>query len=196
MRFWESGYHAPWSNNGAGASQATQFLVSFSDIPDGVAVKARKSYSNEDNLLITLLGETCGGPSEFELAPDSDGNAELVYRVCDTNPFTRETIVMNFTVEWDTETPTGFGVGSVGVSFYPTGGSALASTSDPEPRFVNTSDVETFLTVDACYTTLHFPSITDRRNDTSRIVISNDSDPALLGSCELTYGGPTRPEIR
>ncbi len=187
--FWESGYWAPGSNNNAGASQATQFLVSFSDIPDGVTVKARKSYSNGDRLLLTLLGETCGDISELELAPDSEGNTELVYEVCDTNPIAREDIEMGFTTEWDPENPPAFGEATLGVSFHPIGGSGVTSAEDPEPRFVDTSDSETFLIMQRCITTLHFPLVTDRGKDSARIVISNDSDPALPGVCELTYEG-------
>lgn len=198
--FWESGYYAPGSNNGAGASQATQFRVSFTDIPSLVNVSAPITVLGDGtsggSLVLTLVGNNCGTGGSVNVTPDINGNAGLTYNVCDNDPLSIEYVDMVFTVDWDVANPPAVGIGTLGVSFWPLNGPDVASNSAPEPRFVDTSDPENFLNVEKCVTTLLFPFVTNQSGFDTGLAISNTSDDWGLsnalpqdGNCEIHYIG-------
>jgi hypothetical protein len=196
-KFWESGYYAPDNdqNNNAGASNATQFLVSFTDIPGDVSVSAAERYVF-GTLELGLVGTNCSGSTSFFSEPLSTGDDSLVYEVCATNPLAVESATMTFKVDWDPGNPPEVGVGSVGVSFYPLNGSDVASGPDDEPRFIDTSDPDSFLNVEKCVTTLLWPFVTNQSGFDTGLVISNTSDDWGLsnadpqdGNCEIHYLG-------
>lgn len=192
--FWESGYYAPGSNNNAGASNATQFLVSFTDIPGDVSVSAQEYY-DFGTLEIGLVGTDCNDNEDYDVDL-STGDDTLVYEVCETNPLAVETADMDFLIDWDPANPPEVGVGSVGVSFYPLNGSDAADRDDPEPRFIDTSEPDNFLNVEKCVTTLLFPFVTNQSGFDTGLAISNTSDDWGLsnadqqdGNCEVHYLG-------
>ncbi len=57
--FWESGYFAPGSNNGAGASQDTQFRVGISGVPNDVTFTMDTYVTDGMDLQLVLLGTPC-----------------------------------------------------------------------------------------------------------------------------------------
>lgn len=205
--FWESGFFAASSNNGAGASQETQFKVTFSDVPDGATISVDNTVFGDFLLELTLLsgsgsasfGALCdgaGGTEDVNL--DVDGNGYVIYGVCDNDPTAREAVEIPIHTSWDLEDATpDVGSASVTVSYYPLGGSNFADKGDPEPRFVDTASApEEFLTIAKCVTTLLFPFVTNQSGFDTGLVVSNTSEDWGLsaiepqdGECEIHYIG-------
>lgn len=199
-KFWESGYYAPDNdqNNNAGASNATQFAVTFTDIPEGVTVNVDITY-NLGTLQLTQLGNSCGTGGSTNLDSDDlngDGYVIVGFNVCQTNPLAVEEAMLDFDIDWDPANPPAVGVGTVGVSFWPLDGSDVASGPDDEPRFVDTSEPANFLNVEKCVTTLLWPFVTNQSGFDTGLVVSNTSDDWGLsnadpqdGDCEVHYLG-------
>jgi hypothetical protein len=214
--FWESGYFATGSNNGAGASQDTQFRVSVSSIPDDVSFQMDTYVSDGEDLQLALVGAACpdplGGPvgapddgdpltdeggAPFTPTLDASGNGAVVYKVCNNDPNDRESIAIPLRVSWAVDDTPDVGAASVTISYYPLGGSDFSSLVDPEPRFVDTASTpEEFLTVTKCVTTLLFPFVTNQSGFDTGMAISNTSEDWGLsgidsqdGGCEIHYVG-------
>ena len=206
--FWESGYFATGSNNGAGASQETQFLLNISGVPANVNLSVPQTIFGTGELILSLIGgdtdgdiALCGGAvGDAAVDVDSDGNAEIIYGVCDNDPNFREEVEVPFTVDWalddDDEVPEP-GSATVTASYYPLGGSDFSNDDDPEPRFVDTaSEPEEFLNLAKCVTTLLFPFVTNQSGFDTGLAISNTSEDWGLsgidgqtGGCEIHYIG-------
>lgn len=202
--FWESGYFAEDSNNGAGASQETQFLLSIADVPDNVALSVKQTITIGDLHLSLIGGDTdddiglCDGDLGTAVVDlDSDGNAQLIYGVCDNDPNFREEVEIPFFVSWDIDDVPGVGAGTLTVSYYPLGGSEFSDLDDPEPRFVDTASTpDEFISVAKCVTTLLFPFVTNQSGFDTGLAISNTSEDWGLsgiesqeGGCEIHYVG-------
>ena len=203
--FWESGYFATGSNNGAGASQETQFKVSIFDVPGDVTISVERTITNA-GLELTLIGgsgdtegdDLCDGNfDDTEVDLDADGNGYVIYGVCDNDPTDREWFHVSLGPEWDSDDTPDVGSASVTISYYPLGGSNFADDDDPEPRFIdNSADPEEFLSVDKCVTTLLFPFVTNQSGFDTGLAISNTSEDwglsgidAQEGECEIHYVG-------
>jgi len=203
--FWESGYFATGSNNGAGASQETQFKVSIFDVPGSVTISVWRTITDA-GLELTLIGgsgdtegdDLCngsGGDEEVDL--DADGNGYVIYGVCDTDPTDREEFDVSLIAEWVIDDTPDVGSASVTISYYPLDGSNFADADDPEPRFIdNSADPEEWLSVDKCVTTLLFPFVTNQSGFDTGLAISNTSEDwglsgidAQEGECEIHYVG-------
>jgi len=203
--FWESGYYANNSNNGAGASQETQFRLSFATIPDDVTLQLDEQITDGGDLVLTLLSvngdpvnDLCDGtPGSFVGVDHTDGDAVAIYGVCDNNPNAREEIDIPLALDWDVDDTPDVGAGTVTISYYPLGGSDFADLEDPEPRFVDTaSSPEEFVSVVKCVTTLLFPFVTNQSGFDTGLAISNTSEDWGLsgidgqdGACEVHYIG-------
>jgi len=211
---WESGYYAPGSNNGAGASNPTRFILRFFNIPTGVDISVPNSINNgtsvldSDALWIRLVPNAASdgdggsfttgtGSTEINI---SGGFGFAVYEVIDANPFANEEIDVDIWVEWESDTANdspAVGVGQVSASFAPLSTVTVASASEPEPRFVdNAGDPEDFITIVRCTTTLLFPFVTNQAGFDTGIAISNTSEDWLGtdpqdGACTIHYHGAT-----
>jgi hypothetical protein len=208
--FWESGYYATNSENGAGASQETQFQLSFGTIPDDVTLQLDEEIDDGDSLVLTLLkvnGTTinslCGGtPGDLVTVSHVGGAATAVYGVCDNNPNAREEIDIPLPVSWVVDDTPDVGAGTVTISYWPLNGSQVSSKNvsaggDREPRFVDTaSSPQEFVSVTKCVTTLLFPFVTNQSGFDTGMAISNTSEDWGLsgidgqdGGCEVHYIG-------
>jgi hypothetical protein len=202
--FWESGYYASGSNNGAGASQETQFRMSFGTIPDDVSLALDNQVTDGDNLILTLLSvngisvnDLCDNPGGSTGVSHGDGSATAVYGVCDNNPNSREEISIPMHLDWDVDDTPDVGAGTVTISYWPLNGSDFSNLNDPEPRFVDTaSSPEEFVSVTKCVTTLLFPFVTNQSGFDTGLAISNTSEDWGLsgidgqdGACEVHYIG-------
>jgi len=210
---WESGYYAPGSNNGAGASQATRFILRFFNIPEGVDVSVDKYINHAtdapgDGLELRLLNGTdsrgAGGTLSSGDGPQavtiSGGFGFAVYEVLDNDPFRIEECDVDIWFEWEADTENdspAVGSGQVTASFAPLSTVVVASDSEPEPRFLdNTGDPETIVTVIRCTTTLLFPFVTNQAGFDTGMAISNTSEDWLgtdsqTGACTIHYHGAT-----
>jgi hypothetical protein len=192
---WESGYEVTDSNNGAGASNATQFRVVFADIPDGVTVTVPNVVTN--GLTPPLLLNTAATCDDTGVT-DVTGSGEVIYNVCDTNVNAPETASIEAVAVWTAGgDPADVGTGTVSVSYNPIGGPEVAvdETFD-EPRFVDTSEPQDFVSVEKCVTTILWPFVTNQSGFDTGLVVSNTSDDWGLsnadpqdGDCEIHYIG-------
>ena len=212
---WESGYYAPDSNNGGGASQGTRFLLRFFNIPDGVDVEVPNYVNCEgslvpgDGLQIAYVSgadaDGQGGSFTEETSGDTDvsisgGFGRAVYEVVNSNPFRNESCTVPIYVSWTPDTANdlpAIGSGQVSASFAPISTVTVASDGEAEPRFIDTGgDPETFVSIARCTTTLLFPFVTNQAGFDTGMAISNTSEDWLgtepqSGACTLHYHGAT-----
>jgi len=211
---WESGYYAPGSNNGGGASQGTRFLLRFFNIPEGVEISVPKYINHgppdvtSDALeLAWVSGADANGaggsPSEATDMLDvnlSGGFGSVVYEVMDSDPFRIEECDIPIYFDWEPDTTNDLpavGSGQVSASFAPLSTVVIASDSAPEPRFLdNSGDPSTIITIVRCTTTLLFPFVTNQAGFDTGMAISNTSQDWLgtdeqAGACTIHYHGET-----
>ena len=215
---WESGYWAPGSNNGGGASQATRFILRFFNLPDGVELSVNNYVASPDGSPLPVTGDNL----ELFLVPNagadgaggtgttattgtttvtpSGGFAQVVYEVHDSDPFRVESVVVPLNVSWDSDTANdlpAIGSGQISVSFAPVSTVATANAGAPEPRFVdNSGDPRDFISILRCTTTLLFPFVTNQAGFDTGMAISNTSEDWLgtdpqQGACTIHYHGST-----
>jgi hypothetical protein len=211
---WESGYYAPGSNNGGGASQGTRFLLRFYNIPQGVSISVPKvvetgsSAVTGDALRLQWVSgaDSNGGSGSVSSASDtlsvglSGGFGSVTYEVMDDDPFRIETVAVPISVSWEADTSNDLpavGSGQVSASFAPLSTIVRANAGAPEPRFLeNTATPRTFITIARCTTTLLFPFVTNQAGFDTGMAISNTSSDWLgtdpqTGACTIHYHGAT-----
>jgi hypothetical protein len=209
----ESGYFAPGSNNGGGASQATRFIARFFNIPDGVLISVPESVGTPSgtNFLILRLvegtdangaGGSLSSGSGSQTVSLSGGFGVAVYEVLHANPSALESVDFEVDIAWEADTANdepAIGSGQISVSFAPVSTVLTASDSAPEPRFIDTNpDPETIVTISRCTTTILFPFVTNQSGFDTGLVISNTSDDWQLmntepqdGACTIHHIGST-----
>ena len=213
---WESGYYAPGSNNGGGASQSTRFLLRFFNIPQGVSISVPQFLTSGigvvgtpgDQLEIGVVSganadgagglvSTTSGSASVTL---SGGFGYVVYEVTDANPFRTESITVPVAVSWTADTTNDLpavGSGQVSASFAPLSTVTTASNPAPEPRFIDTGgDPDSIVSIIRCTTTLLFPFVTNQAGFDTGMAISNTSEDWLgtdpqAGTCDVHYHGST-----
>ncbi|MCB0220552.1 MAG: hypothetical protein KDH09_12705, partial [Chrysiogenetes bacterium] len=211
---WESGYWAPGSNNGGGASQGTRFLIRFYNIPQGVKIQVPKvietgnSAITGDALRLEWVSgaDANGGGGTVPHATDtltiglSGGFGGVTYEVLDDDPFRIEQVDVPIVVSWEADTTNdlpAIGSGQVSASFAPLSTIVTANNAAPEPRFLeNTATPRTFITIARCTTTLLFPFVTNQAGFDTGMAISNTSSDWLgtdpqTGACTIHYHGAT-----
>lgn len=209
----ESGYFAPGSNNGGGASQATRFIARFFNIPQGVEIAVERRVENlvaPNNLILQLVEGTDGNGAGGSVSTGggsvdvslSGGFGVAVYEVLHANPSALENVNFPITVSWEADTANdlpAIGSGQVSVSFAPVSTVLTSSLAAPEPRFIDTNpDPQTIVTISRCTTTILFPFVTNQSGFDTGLVISNTSDDWQLmnsepqdGSCTIHHIGST-----
>ena len=197
----------PPSFAGGTATQATQFVVRLTGLPEGVDIDM-PTYVHEgdeppldddvvcpvpalgDDLCLWLISST---------GPD-DGVAEYVYRVMNADPFRRQHIEIFIDVSWTPDTGEDepeVTSGSVDVSFHPISDVFVADDESPKPRFIDSAnDPEVFVTVTRCTTTLLYPFVTSTFGLDTGIAVSNTSvdwkgTAAQRGACTMHFIGKT-----
>ena len=211
---WESGYWAPGSNNGGGASQGTRFLIRFYNIPQGVQIQVPKVIETGsaaitgDSLRLEWVsgadangaGGTVPGATDTLTVGLSGGFGGVTYEVVDDDPFRIETVAVPVAVSWEADTPNdspAVGSGQVSASFAPLSTIVRANAGAPEPRFLeNTANPRTAITIARCTTTLLFPFVTNQAGFDTGMAISNTSSDWLgtdpqTGACTIHYHGAT-----
>jgi hypothetical protein len=209
----ESGYFAPGSNTGGGASQATRFIARFFNIPSGVVITVNERVENlvaPNNLVLQLVegtnangaGGTVSTGSGTQDVSLSGGFGVAVYEVLHANPSALENVDFPVIVSWEADTANdlpAIGSGQVSVSFAPVSTVLTASLGEPEPRFIDTNpDPQTIVEISRCTTTILFPFVTNQSAFDTGLVISNTSDDWGLmdsepqdGACTIHHIGTT-----
>lgn len=212
---WESGYYSPMSNNGAGATQGTRFLIRFSGIPEGVDLDVDYYIDNGsssitgDAIALALVTGTDGNGAGGSVTANTSGTTSVslsggagvvVYEVLDSNPFRVETCRVELWFSWVADTVNDLPEvtsGGVTASFAPLSTVIIADLGAPEPRFIdNSGDPETIISIARCTTTILFPFVTNQAGFDTGMAISNTSQDWLGtepqdGTCTLHYHGST-----
>ena len=196
----ENGY---WIDGMGSATQATQFIIRLTSLPEGVDFDM-PDYIDEngntgacdppvpggDDLCLKLISSS--GPS--------GGVATFIYEVIEADPFRRQHVEIPIYVDWDPATDADepeVTSGSVDVSFWPISDVFVADSSSPKPRFIDSNnDPEVFVTVTRCTTTLLYPFVTSTFGLDTGIAVSNTSvdwkgTAAQRGACTMHFIGKT-----
>ncbi len=199
-------------------------MLSFADVPEGVRVYLRpgdkdgdgddsndvgsdaaegaaNDLDGDESLNLQLLaGGVDGGAAssvssdyEFTEVSLSGGSGTAHYKVtgADNNAMEEKIIPVYFRRAAGTET----GTATVSVSYAPVSSVGVASTATVRvPRFIQTVNHMTLITLQECSTTLLFPFVTNQANHDTGIAISNTSMDAFGtdetdGTCMIHYFG-------
>jgi hypothetical protein len=196
----ESGYYAPDSLAGGGASQSTQFLFRFFNIPEGLDVYVERQVDcddgDSDHLFLQVLD--CDDPG---CEVDIDGGfGSIVYEVLDNNPIANEDCDIEIYFEWEPDTGNDLpapGTGQLAVTFDPVSTVFNADDGEPVPRFIDTGgDPTNVITIVKCTTQILFPFVTNVSGFDTGLVVSNTSEDWLGtepqdGACTIHYHGTT-----
>jgi hypothetical protein len=207
------------AGTGGGATQATRFLIRFTNIPEGLTISVSNAYdengSRGSNCPVSSAGILCvqrvsgtdsDGAGGFNVdgggsysVPLDDGAGFVVFEIQNGDPFLPQMIEIGINVSGSPNTAEdepAIGSGQVTASFAPLSDVGVAA-NEPKPRFIDTSgDPVTFVTVVRCSTTLLFPFVTNRFGFDTGIAISNTSmdwkgTAPQRGTCRIHYIGKT-----
>ena len=212
----EAGYYAPDSLEEGGASQATEFLLRFFNIPEGVNVavekipdcteKANNDPDDADLLDIEVLD--CEEYDDDDVEDFADicqvdidgGFGSVVYEVLNDDPIANEDCHIDVWFIYDSDTSNDLpapGTGQLAVTFNPLSTEFNAEDGEPVPRFIDTGgDPTNVLSIVRCTTQILFPYVTNRSGYDTGLVVSNtsedwlDTDPQD-GTCTVHYHGTT-----
>ena len=204
------------------ADYGTRLAAVFSNIPAGVGIYVPTTADNgSSTTTITLIpsatylygGSTLIGlpatttsPINLVQSPISSGSATAVWEVITTSTATVENvdipIYILYTANPGANSP-GIGTITVNQRYAPVaadiGGTITsASSSQPIPRFIDTSTAATFANIVQCTTALLFPYVTEIAGfDTGLAIANTSTDPfsttAQAGACTLNWYGTAAP---
>jgi hypothetical protein len=204
------------------ADFGTRIKAVFSNIPAGVNIyvsAATNIGSSTTTVTLlpsatylygtgTLVGLTATTTSPLGLVqlPVSGGSATAAWEVVTTSTAAVENVdlpvAIQYTASPSTNSPA-IGTMTVNMEYAPTaadiGGTITsASSSQPIPRFIDTSTAGTFATVVQCTTSLLFPYVTEIAGfDTGLSIANTTVDPfgtaAQAGTCTLYWYGTAQP---
>ena len=155
-------------------------------------------------LILRLVTSETGGfaaASGGTITLDATGNGAAVYEVVQQSASAIESVSIPFTVSF-TANPgansPALGTSTFGGSFAPISTVTVATTSDPIPRFADTSVAANHITINKCATHLLFPFATNQVGFDTGIAISNTSqDPygtsTQTGTCTINFFGSGAP---
>lgn len=183
----ESGYFAPGSYNGGGASGPTQIGLLFSKIPQGVTLSVPRTVQN-NGLSLTVNGQTCGTGGSQPVAIDAGGSGTLVYNYCSGDTSAKENVDVPISASWSGAGSTGVGTGKVEVT--------LAPLTTGAPMFKRPGTSASFLTLTACAPPPPPPPAEDKPYLTKMSVyrdgkwLKDNNGDGLLGAgdSETTFG--------
>jgi hypothetical protein len=202
------------------ADFGTRFAAVFSNIPSGVTVYVGTTNSATIPSVVlipsatylygagTLVGltATTTSPSSLVALPVSNGTATAVWEVTATTTTALENVdipvALLYTANPGTNTPA-VGTATVNLRYAPVaadiGGTITsASSSQPIPRFSDTSTAKTFFGINLCSTSLLFPYVTEIAGfDTGLAIANTSTDPfgttPQAGTCTLYWYGTAAP---
>ena len=192
-------------------------VLDFLNIPEGVTVTVPNMVINEPMIvdpetptemiidpaafsLMLVTGRTVGvtpnedddTKSDVELSPSGSGSAR--YIVTDVDDMVDgEWVTVPVDFKWTAGNVIDMGV--VDVSLHPVSTSGQANFDDettPTPRFVETNNPMTVISVSPCRTTLLFPYVTTKAGFDTGLVITNASEQD--GTCAIMYSGSDAPD--
>ncbi len=185
------------------ASQGTRLFVRFANIPAGVQIfvsaldttgsdstidavwvgndpTAAGNFGNPTNPPASLVG---GG--NYEAVSLSGGTGTAVWEIIRDNPNSIETVAFGVVVAYKSNTTSnlpgltitnaGTTPATAGGGFAPVSTVTAASTSAPEPRFIDNSAQSTAFNIGPCVTNILFPYVTNQAGFDTGIALINTS---------------------
>ena len=198
--FYNSGFASTNGANIAGlATQGTQLMATFKNIPDGVSlsVSQRSTGTNQATLVsggAPLPWSSATGMSSLSI---SGNQASAVWEVLGdnsvSNDYVQFMVQVNYTPNQGAGLPS-LDEATVAGSYAPISSITGASSSAPVPRFVDTGEDDPFFEIISCATNLLWPYVTNQAGFDTGMVISNTSmDPfgtvGQTGACTINYYG-------
>jgi hypothetical protein len=206
------------------ADFGTRLKAVFNNIPNGVSLFVsvnNTTFSSSANPVsgtsATLTSSETGSFSPVTASttqfggifqiPLVNGSGQAIWEVTAANPLVSQTYSFNYfavaTPSPQTNSPA-VGTGTVNLSYAPVPPSfaaaagAVASSSLPIPRFIDTSTATNVISVTICRTNLLYPFVTNQSGFDTGLAISNTStDPfgtaAQQGPCTLNFYGSNAP---
>ena len=181
------------------ANQGTRLLARMSNVPSGVTLSATAGTPLSSGLALQAVTSPNSDWSGGTLTSPSGVTATsfLLLEVTASPSLslaTIETVTAGVAVNYSVPGP--LGTGSVTGSFAPLSTTFTASSSAPEPRFIDTGAAATAFTIGPCRTILLFPFVTNQAGFDTGIAIANTSMDPLgttnqSGACTLNYYGVT-----
>jgi hypothetical protein len=187
------------------ATYGTRLVAHFTDIPAGVKLivsGTNTNYNATTQAAHVVSGADATGwggtltTSSVTLTP-SGGSATATWQVVGANPLSSQDYNFTVTVTYTPNTTAGIpglGTGAVAGSYGPLSDIQVATMSDLQPRFIDDSVAEDFMTINPCATNLLWPYVTNQAGFDTGMVISNTSQDPFgtawqQGSCDIYYYG-------
>ncbi len=190
------------------ASQGTRLVAHFSNIPAGVDLYVSNTNAGHNANYVACIvpnadsngwGGTpdCSDPGGETQVALSGGAGTATWEVVEADPVANQVYTFYVRVNYTANTQAGIpalGTGSVGGSYGPISDLTAATSTDMQPRFIDDSVDEDFMTINSCATNLLWPFVTNQAGFDTGLVISNTSmDPfgtaTQEGPCEIYYYG-------
>jgi hypothetical protein len=188
------------------ATYATRLVAHFTDIPAGVTLTLSGQNVNSPDPTTQWAWVVAGADStgaggtpqtsNYTITP-SGGSATATWEVMGASALASQDFVFTVTVNYTPNTTAGIpglGTGAVAGSYGPISDIQVATMTDLQPRFIDDSVAEDFMTINPCATNLLWPYVTNQAGFDTGLVISNTSkDPFgtawQQGSCDIYYYG-------
>jgi hypothetical protein len=197
----------PLNTPGGSATSTGTCTLSTCSAPPEPPAPVTPGITNGQLTLVTSDVTGAGGPG-FSAVSGTGGVAEVsysgttgyaTYEVVNSDPNVPETAFINVFVAFVSATANNLpapGASTVNVSFAPLSNVGTASSTDPIPRFGDTSTPRAAFTINLCTCDLLFPFVTNQSGFDTGIAIANTSlDPfgtgPQQGTVKLYYFGST-----
>jgi hypothetical protein len=203
------------------ADFGTRFTAVFNNLPAGVRIFVSQfAISNSTGNAQAVTGETVpdgsagipaatafgtnaspGSVPVVEITPTSGNTATATWESITNSPTAIDTynfgVWISYTASPGTNSPAA-GTSTVNLRYGPASTVTTASSSAPEPRFLDTSSAKNAFSISICRTVLLFPFITNQAGFDTGIALSNTStDPfgtvPQAGTCSLNWYGAAAP---
>jgi hypothetical protein len=199
------------------ADFGTRFTAVFNNIPAGVRLFVSQNAitgTSAGSSATAITGETVPDGSSgipaatafdttslVEITPTSGNTATASWESITNSPTALDTYVFGvyiaYTASPGTNSPAA-GTATANLRYGPASTVTTASSSAPEPRFLDTSSPKNVFTIGICRTVLLFPFVTNQSGFDTGIALSNTStDPfgtvPQAGSCSLNWFGAAAP---
>lgn len=181
------------------ATQGTRLMARFSDVPDDVTLTVPDRLTTGASTVLQLVTGTNSSGAGGTVT-SSNGSHEVttlaVYEVVEITPAglaTIETVDLPVSVSYSIPGPLVVAAQAKG-SFAPLSTVFTASSSAPEPRFVDNAEAADVFSIGPCRTILLFPFVSNQNGFDTGLAISNTSDDPLettnqKGACTLFLYG-------
>jgi hypothetical protein len=188
-----------WTGGGETTALAAAYGVATTAAGSNVAagtVLANPLSPAEQTLGGNTAAYPAGATAGLIEVPLSGGSGAFTWEVFGQDPNTIDTVSFAVATSYRSTNNPGLGTATVNASFAPISTSNRMSTTEPLPRFADTSTSSGIISYNICQTNLLFPFVSNQAGfDTGAAIANTTSDPygtaSQTGNCQLNYYGAT-----